>query len=41
MLRGPLADVAVNPGPAETRAAAAAMVVGLAFDVHGIRVDVA
>ncbi|MGW1210271.1 hypothetical protein ACWD5F_11590 [Streptomyces sp. NPDC002499] len=40
MLCGRLADVPVNAGPAEARAAAAAMVVGLAHDFHDVRVDV-
>ncbi|MFJ7416482.1 hypothetical protein ACIQWZ_37635 [Streptomyces sp. NPDC098077] len=40
MLCGRLADVPVNAGPAEARAAAAAMVVGLAHDFHEERVDV-
>ncbi|WP_369166431.1 hypothetical protein AB5J49_00375 [Streptomyces sp. R28] len=40
MLCGRLADVPVNAGPAEARAAAAAMVVGLAHDFHEVRVDV-
>ncbi|WP_143650798.1 hypothetical protein [Streptomyces phaeoluteigriseus] len=40
MLCGPLADVPVEAGPAEARAAAAAMVVGLAHEFHEIRVDV-
>ncbi|MEU3796009.1 hypothetical protein [Streptomyces fructofermentans] len=37
---GRLADVPVNAGPTEVRAAAAAMVVGLAHDFHELRVDV-
>jgi hypothetical protein len=40
MLCGRLADVPVNAGPAEARAAAAAMVVGLAHDFHEQRVAV-
>ncbi|PRH79246.1 hypothetical protein C6N75_10535 [Streptomyces solincola] len=40
MLCGRLADVPVNAGPAEARAAAAAMVVGLTHDIHDERVDV-
>ncbi|MFE9404923.1 hypothetical protein ACFYNY_24770 [Streptomyces sp. NPDC006530] len=40
MLCGRLAGVPVNAGPAEARAAAAAMVVGLAHDIHDERVDV-
>ncbi|MGX1542238.1 hypothetical protein [Streptomyces adustus] len=40
MLCGRLADVPVDAGPAEARAAAAAMVVGLAHDFHEVRVDV-
>ncbi len=40
MFCGRLADVPVDAGPAEARAAAAAMVVGLARDVHDVRVDV-
>ncbi|MFE3380615.1 hypothetical protein [Streptomyces anulatus] len=40
MLCGHLADVPVNAGPAEARAAAAAMVVGLAHDFLEERVDV-
>ncbi|MPY37829.1 hypothetical protein FNH09_43460 [Streptomyces adustus] len=40
MLCGRLADVPVNAGSAEARAAAAAMVVGLAHDFHEVRVDV-
>ncbi|MFD3841744.1 hypothetical protein ACFWWC_36665 [Streptomyces sp. NPDC058642] len=39
-LCGRLADVPVNAGPAEARAAAAAMVAGLAHDFHEERVDV-
>ncbi len=37
---GRLTDVPVNAGPTEARAAAAAMVVGLARDFHEVRVDV-
>ncbi|MFG2949879.1 hypothetical protein [Streptomyces adustus] len=37
---GRLADVPVNADPAEARAAAAAMVAGLAHDFHDVRVDV-
>ncbi|MFJ9420258.1 hypothetical protein ACIRPT_39820 [Streptomyces sp. NPDC101227] len=37
---GLLTDIPVNAGPAEARAAAAAMVVGLAYDFHELRVDV-
>ncbi|NEB77632.1 hypothetical protein G3I40_20805 [Streptomyces sp. SID14478] len=37
---GRLTDVPVNAVPAEARAAAAAMVVGLAHDFHQARVDV-
>ncbi|MDH6521905.1 hypothetical protein M2163_001101 [Streptomyces sp. SAI-135] len=37
---GRLADVPVNASPAEARAASEAMVVGLAHDFHGVRVDV-
>ncbi|MFJ1811324.1 MULTISPECIES: hypothetical protein [unclassified Streptomyces] len=37
---GRLTDVPVNAGPAEARAAAAAMVAGLAHDFHEARVDV-
>ncbi|MBE4733330.1 hypothetical protein [Streptomyces caniscabiei] len=37
---GPLTDVPVNADPAEARAAAAAMVVGLAHDFHEVRVNV-
>ncbi|OQR59696.1 hypothetical protein B6E66_33990 [Streptomyces maremycinicus] len=40
MLCGRLADVPVDAGPAEARAAATAMVVGLARDFHEVRVDV-
>ncbi|MCX5357520.1 hypothetical protein OG864_01950 [Streptomyces sp. NBC_00124] len=40
MVCGRLADVPVNAGPAEARAAAAAMVAGLAHDFHEERVDV-
>ncbi|MFE2537513.1 hypothetical protein [Streptomyces sp. NPDC059371] len=40
MLCGCLADVPVNAGPAKARAAAAAMVVGLAHDFHEVPVDV-
>ncbi|MFE3552655.1 hypothetical protein ACFXN2_28765 [Streptomyces kronopolitis] len=40
MLCGRLTDVPVNAGPAEAQAVAAAMVVGLAHDVHDVRVDV-
>lgn len=40
MFCGRLAEVPVDAGPAEARAAAVAMVVGLACDVHGVRVDV-
>jgi hypothetical protein len=40
MLCGRLADVPANAGPAEARAAAAAMVVGLAHDFHEVPVDV-
>ncbi|MEV5548623.1 hypothetical protein AB0L35_21275 [Streptomyces sp. NPDC052309] len=40
MLCGRLAEVPVNAGPAEAMAAAAAMVVGLAHDLHEARVDV-
>ncbi|MFF2216772.1 hypothetical protein [Streptomyces antibioticus] len=40
MFCGRLADVPVDAGTAEARAAAAAMVVGLARDVRGVRVDV-
>ncbi|MEU8964277.1 hypothetical protein AB0C89_21590 [Streptomyces sp. NPDC048491] len=37
---GRLTDVPINAGPAGARAAAAAMVVGLARDFHKARVDV-
>ena len=37
---GRLTDVPVNAGPAEARAAAAAMMVGLAQDFHEARVNV-
>ncbi|WP_143671863.1 hypothetical protein [Streptomyces caniscabiei] len=37
---GRLIDVPVNADPAEARAAAAAMVVGLAHDFHEVRVKV-
>ena len=37
---GRLTDVPVNASPAEARAASAAMVVGLANDLHEARVDV-
>ncbi|MEU9631634.1 hypothetical protein AB0D89_33275 [Streptomyces luteogriseus] len=37
---GRFTDVPVNAGPAEARAAAAAMLVGLAHDFHEARVDV-
>ncbi|WP_328674104.1 hypothetical protein [Streptomyces sp. NBC_00328] len=40
MLCGRLADVPVNAGPAKARAAAVAVVVGLAHDFHEVRVDV-
>lgn len=40
MFCGRLAEVPVDADPAEARAAAAAMVVGLACDVHDVRVDV-
>jgi hypothetical protein len=40
MLCGRLPNVPVNAQPAEARAAAAAMLVGLAHDFHGVRVDV-
>ncbi|MFJ9718931.1 hypothetical protein ACIRPQ_23820 [Streptomyces sp. NPDC101213] len=40
MLCGRLADVPVNADPAQARAAAAAMVVGLAHDFHEKRVAV-
>ncbi|MFF3420773.1 hypothetical protein ACFYW9_39895 [Streptomyces sp. NPDC002698] len=40
MLCGRLADVPVNAGPAKARAAAAAMVAGLAHDFHEVHVDV-
>ncbi|MEW2574908.1 hypothetical protein [Streptomyces syringium] len=40
MLCGRLADLPVNAGPAEARAAATAMVVGLVHDFHELRVDV-
>ncbi|WP_190345090.1 hypothetical protein [Streptomyces venezuelae] len=40
MFCGRLADVPVNADPAEARAAAAAMVVGLAHDFHEADVDV-
>ncbi|MFF8480928.1 hypothetical protein ACGFZG_27135 [Streptomyces antibioticus] len=40
MFCGRLADVPLDAGPAEARAAAAAMVVGFARDVHDVRVDV-
>ncbi|MCX5171264.1 hypothetical protein [Streptomyces antibioticus] len=39
-LCGRLADVPVDADPATARAATAAMVAGLARDVHGARVDV-
>ncbi|AYG85068.1 hypothetical protein DWB77_07284 [Streptomyces hundungensis] len=37
---GRLANVPFNADPAEARAAAAAMVVALAYDFHNLRVDV-
>ncbi|MER6188281.1 hypothetical protein [Streptomyces sp. NPDC001652] len=40
MLCGRLADVPLDAGPAEARAAAAAMVAGLSHDFHEERVDV-
>ncbi|MFE3186002.1 hypothetical protein ACFXKR_34780 [Streptomyces violascens] len=40
MLCGHLLDVPVNAGPAEARAAVAAMVVALAHDYHEVRIDV-
>ncbi|NNN32178.1 hypothetical protein HLK59_17780 [Streptomyces sp. S3(2020)] len=40
MLCGQLADVPLDVGPAEARAAAAAMVAGLAHDFHDVRIDV-
>ncbi|WOX16262.1 hypothetical protein [Streptomyces sp. N50] len=40
MLCGRLADVQANTDPAEAQAAAAAMVVGLAYEFHEARVDV-
>ncbi len=40
-LCGRLADVPVDADPATARAAAAAMVAGLARDFHGVRVEVA
>ncbi|PWI17942.1 hypothetical protein DI272_30125 [Streptomyces sp. Act143] len=40
MICGRFADVAPDTDPAEARAAAAAMVVGLAHDVHEVAVDV-
>ncbi|MEW2259696.1 hypothetical protein [Streptomyces sp. NPDC047869] len=40
MLCGHLADVPVTADPAEARAAAATMVMGLAHDFHKVRVNV-
>ncbi|MFG3149133.1 hypothetical protein [Streptomyces sp. NPDC048243] len=40
LLCGRLADVAANAHPAQAQDAAAAMVAGLAHDVHGADIDV-